>query len=72
MVTTVWELPPPDLGREVWPVRKLMGYEQMLADRHGRSRLSKKQSFRTEKTVSQGHSEMPELCLTAGRVPEGR
>ena len=70
MVTTVWELPPPDPGREVWPDHKLMGYEQMLADRLA-GVGSTSCLFRTAKTVSKAFRNA-RVVPEADRVPEGR
>ena len=71
MVTTVWELPPPDPGREVWPDHMLMGYEQMLADRLD-GVASTSCVFRTAKTVSKAFRNARPVPDAAERVPEGR
>lgn len=71
MVTTVWELPPPDTGREVWPDQKLVGYEQMLVDRLA-GVASTSCLFRTAKTVSKAFRNARPVPEIADRIPEGR
>ena len=71
MVTTVWELPGPDAGHEVWPDDRLMGYEQMLADRLG-GVASTSCLFRTAKTVAKAFRGARPVPEASERVPEGR
>ena len=71
MVTTVWELPPPDPGREVWPHHKLMDYEQMLADRLV-GVASTSCLFRTAKTVAKAFRNARAVPESADKVPESR
>ena len=71
MVTTVWELPPPDPGREVWPDHELMGYEQMLADRLA-GVASTSCLFRTAKTVAKAFRNARAVPEAADRIPENR
>ena len=71
IVTTVWELPPPDPGREVWPHHKLMGYEQMLADRLV-GVASTSCLFRTAKTVARAFRNARAVPESAAIAPESR
>lgn len=71
VLTTVWELPAPDHGGEMWPEDRLMKYEQMVADRFI-GIASTSCLFRTAKTVAKAYRNarpVAEAADTATKSP---
>ena len=72
-LTAVWELPPPEQERLVWPERMLMGYEKELAARVVREDrvagiVSTSSLFRTAEDVATAFSDAIPVPRVAERV----